>query len=155
MDKIREGGPKRRGVNKVNMVNHALNASSIDKTRIEDMSPEYFPQDPIGYRPSLKGPLAPFWAVERQKEIDNWMDLKVAEVSDLTAIPGHWIHSTKRDSRGKFVRLKARWKKSDMYIYGHNYSETYSTIPAPEIAQILLIDRCCTPFGHRRLRDLY
>ena len=143
MDKIREGGPKRRGINKENMANHALIASSIGATSIEDMPPEYFPQDPIGYRPSLKGPLAPFWAIERQKEIDNWMNLKVAEVSDLpqghTAIPGHWIHSTKRDSQGKFVRLKARCVADGNHqIYGHNYSETYSATPAPEIARILL-----------------
>lgn len=127
-------GSKRRG-------NQVLVTSSV--TDINAIPDDQFPQEPIGYKPSLKGPLATFWAAERQKEIDNWIKLNVAEISDLPpdhqAIPGHWIHTVKRDAQGNLVRLKARCVADGNHqIYGHNYSETYAATPAPEIARILL-----------------
>ena len=139
IEKIRASvGPKRRASNG----NQALVVTKVPKD-IESIPAEHFPQDPIGYKPSLKGPLASFWAEERQKEITNWINLRVAEVSDLpeghSAIPGHWIHTVKKDAQGKFVRLKARCVADGNHqIFGHNYSETYAATPAPEVARLLL-----------------
>lgn len=134
--------PRRvRRHNSENLNNQVLNIA--EPKSLADIPDSEFPAEPIGFKPSLKGPLAPYWAEERDKEISNWLKLQVAEVSDLpagqTAIPGHWIHSVKRDAQGKLVRLKARCVADGNHqTYGHNYTETYAATPAPEVARILL-----------------
>lgn len=64
IERIRSSaGPKKRDGNRNNQ---ALAAIQVFKD-IASIPVEYFSTEPIGYKPSLKGPLAPFWAIERQK----------------------------------------------------------------------------------------
>lgn len=116
---------------------------SSDLTTLNEIPAHEFPSDSIGYKPSLKGPLAPYWKEARHTEIQNWFDQEVAEISDLPdgckAIPGHWIHTAKRNAQGDVVRLKARCVVDGNHqVYGRDFLETYAATPAPEIARLLL-----------------
>jgi len=55
------------------------------------------------------------------------------------AIPGHWIHTAKRNAQGEVVKLKARCVADGNHqVYGRDFLETYAATPAPEIARLLL-----------------
>ncbi|MDH4460001.1 MAG: reverse transcriptase domain-containing protein [Flectobacillus sp.] len=102
-----------------------------------------FPLESISYGKTLKGPLSEHWQIARNKEIENWMAQEVAEVSDLPvgskAIPGHWIHTAKRNAQGEVIKLKARCVADGNHqVYGRDFLETYAATPAPEIARLLL-----------------